>query len=318
MPRNRRDRRNPNGMVVHVTARVYKGLPFAARQSMHMVVEGLMARAQMLYPVTICAFIFMGNHHHFIFAGDGNRISAFMGYLQGEIAKAYKRFVPEMFASQGFWEGRFHEQRLADANAVIDKLIYLYSNPISAKLVHTIDDYPGLTSYAALKQGAPLSRLCPFVPIRACQSQPFTYSRSKDLNSARKLLSRAVEFLELKIDPFAWLKCFKTEISQVSARQLVLEGVRTVENAHRNIPMMGAQALVTRPLNRPFSPESKSRTPFLQASCPELRRSAIESYRNFCKLCREAWFRFQRRMPATWPRGAFFPSTRVLPPVGVA
>ena len=85
MPQNRRDRRDPNNRVVHVTNRAWEGLPFVPNRTIERMIKGVLARAQNKYRVTICVSLFMTNHYHMILAGDANRVSAFVNYLDIEI-----------------------------------------------------------------------------------------------------------------------------------------------------------------------------------------------------------------------------------------
>ena len=92
--RNRRDRRNPDTAVVHITHRVVEGLPFVARLFMNLLILGIVARAQYLYPVRLSHFLFMANHPHLLISGTLNQVSSFMNYLDGELAKILKRLCP--------------------------------------------------------------------------------------------------------------------------------------------------------------------------------------------------------------------------------
>ena len=129
--RNRRDRRFGNSIVVHITNRTLKGLPFVMRPFMNVLLIGILARAQSLFGVQICHFVWMGNHFHIILAGRAKLISPFMCYLQGETAKMLKKLVPGFFESK-VWAGRYKEQKLCTAGDVIDMIVYMYSNPARA------------------------------------------------------------------------------------------------------------------------------------------------------------------------------------------
>ena len=144
--RNRRDRRNGNKLVVHITNRTVCGLPFTCNVLMKMLIAGAMAKAQSLYPAIICHFLWMGSHYHMILASRAGDISPFVGYFQGEIAKCLKRLAPNFFQGD-VWVDRFREQKLCTSEDVIEKIVYLYANPARANLVDSIKDYPGLSSY---------------------------------------------------------------------------------------------------------------------------------------------------------------------------
>lgn len=304
MARNRRDRRNPNQIVVHVTARVYEGLPFVPRRVMNRTIKGIIARGQTLYPVTIVAFLFMGNHCHWIFAGDGNRISAFMNYVQGEIAKAIQRFIPEKY-DQGVWEDRFHEQRLVTEHDVVEKLIYLYGNPLEERLVANMSDYAGLSSFHSFCSGETSAQLCSWTPTRYLQRLNPVYSRQRDLEDEKNVLKKAKAFHVLTVSPLAWLRCFGIEDKKNEVQDKLLCVFR--EKMAKFAPLPNPPALICRVLTKGFKPKKRTRTPYLLCYDQTLRLAAIESYRDFCKRCSEAWKRLKQGTSVLWPIGGYRP-----------
>lgn len=162
--RNRRDRRDGNKIVVHITNRTVVGLPFVCRLFPIFILKGILAKGQFLYPVQVCHFLWMRNHFHIILAGRGKYISSFMNYIQGEMAKHVKRLCPGMFQSS-VWAGRFKEQRLCTAESVINMIIYLYANPSRAGLVINISEWPGLSSWRMYREGSLVFK-APWMPSR--------------------------------------------------------------------------------------------------------------------------------------------------------
>ena len=120
--RNRRDRRAGHKIVVHITNRVVCGMPFTPKLYMRQMIKGILARGQYLYPVQIVSVQFMGNHYHIILAGKASMISPFMNYIDGQIAAALKELCPMYRNHSKIWKGRFKEQRLVTAEAVINML----------------------------------------------------------------------------------------------------------------------------------------------------------------------------------------------------
>jgi hypothetical protein len=63
-------------------------------------------------------------------------------------------------------------------------------------------------------------------------------------------------------------------------------------------------------INLNYRPIKKkgSKTPFIEACDPEIRRHEISRYRQFKELCRTAWDNFIKGVEAVWPYGAYLPS----------
>ena len=302
MCRNRRDRRK--NQVYFMTSRVRKGLPFVCRLSVEKALMGILARAQGLFPVKLCAYVFMGNHYHLILTGHSKHISPFMNYIQGNIAQCIQRLIPDFY--QGFvWEGRFKEQVLVTAEDVIAKMAYIYLNPVRARLTHKASDYPGISSYNHLVNDKE-SFLCKWIPVSCLKRLPDNYKKKEDLEITRELL-KDKGYEQLKLEPFAWFKCFSDELNQDSVKKRLLDYVSQEENNYKT-PVLGAQALRNQNLRKAHKPKDKTPTPYIICHDKELRLSEIDSYRLFCSLCKKAWLSIKQGIKHLWPKGAFFPS----------
>lgn len=315
MGRNIRDRRNPNKRVVHITNRCWEGLPFVPNRFIRRLLDGVLARAQTLYPVTIVCYLFMGNHYHIIIAGDANRISSFANYLDGEIAKRMMRLFPARWGSK-FWAGRFKEQALPNTEAVIQKIAYVFCNPLRARLVSDLHSYPGASSIDALRsQDHKTSKLHSFTfPRYFAQLKNGYVSRRQDLGLCKGLQKNSAGFCELSTDLFGWTKCFKDVIDRkaILARIEALTAEQSLKAKTEGV--IGAKNLSSRPLDRPHRPEKKrtDRTPFVDCPDPEARMLYIADYRAFQQQAREAWKSVKRGYVASWPLGSFCPSRRWL------
>jgi REP element-mobilizing transposase RayT len=186
MCRNRRDRRKPKGKVFFMTSRVIKGLPFVCRLSIEKVLTGILARAQGLYPVKICAYVFMGNHYHMIITGHSKHISPFMNYIQSNVAQSVKRFIPDLYESS-IWDGRFKEQVLVTAEDVIAKMAYIYLNPVRARLTHKAKEYPGVSSYNHLLNDKE-HFLVKWISVAQVCALPDHYKKKEDFEITRALI----------------------------------------------------------------------------------------------------------------------------------
>ena len=305
MCRNRRDRRRATGQVYFTTARVIKGLPFVCRLSIEKVLTGILARAQTLYPVEICAFVFMGNHYHLIITGHSKHISPFMNYIQGNIAQSVQRLIPNYY-EKSVWDGRFKEQVLVTAEDVIAKMEYIYLNPVRARLTRKAKEYPGVHSYNHLRNDKE-SFLVKWIPVSKLCGLPERYRKKEDFEITKKLLKKG-SYAELKIKPFAWFSSFHDELDKESIRERLLNYVAQEENNYKTVAVVGVEALRNQSLRKPHKPKSKTPTPYIICHDKELRLSEIDSYRSFCALCKKAWLLIKKGIKAAWPKGAYMPA----------
>ena len=297
MARARRDRRSGNYCVVHVTNRVIEGLPFVARQSIKEVLLGIMARAQDKHPMHICGFLFMGNHYHMILAGKAHKLSPFMNFLDGEIAKAFQRLTGRYRGK--FWQGRYKEQKLATPTDVVRMMAYIYGNPTKAGLVSHPKDYPNLNSYG-LNGQIPARWVRPS-KLKKLFPRYSKFTERKDFFHVRKSYERTYA---LRVEPDAWKRFFVEEARPNLFEELLEEELKTEHTA-----FLGARRLKEQSLDKEWKPKKKTRTPFVICHDREFRLKLIQSYKYFVEQCKEAWVRFKQGFTdITFPRGCFIPS----------
>lgn len=316
MSRNIRDRRGPNKRVVHITNRCWEGLPFVPNRFMRRLLNGVMARAQTLYPVTIVCYLFMGNHYHIIIAGDANRVSCFANYLDGEIAKRMMRLFPGRWGVK-FWAGRFKEQFLPSPEAVIEKIGYVFCNPLRARLVSKVHAYPGASSIAALETwDNKTTLLCSFTLPRHYTPLGDCYiSRRRDIQLCKTLHKKSEGFCALSTDLFGWTKCFRVKIDRTKTLDRLQATISEQSQRAEQLGVIGTKNLVSRPLNRPHRPEKKKadRTPFVDCPEPDARIYHIADYRSLQRQVRSSWDMVKQGKVASWPLGSFCPGRRWTP-----
>jgi putative transposase len=313
--RNRRDRRNPNKMVVHVTNRTLSGLPFLARLFMKWILLGIMARCQEHHRVRIAHFNWMSNHFHMILVGEGKHISSFMGEMESAVARAIKKLTPQY--RRNVWDGRFKEQRLLTHNDVIDKIVYIYINPVKAGLVAHADDWEGCSSFRMYKSGS-LTVQGKYTSSTNLRKLPQRLHKISDAILLKMLNMFPHTCHELKITPDAWKNCFeesknltseeifKTIMTEISKRE---EEIALERKGH----FMGMRKVQQQSINIAYVPKKKTRTPYLICWIKELRIKAIAEYKAFCEECRKAWKKWrQGDISAKFVYGAFRPSMPIV------
>jgi REP element-mobilizing transposase RayT len=311
--RNRRDRRQKNTIILHATNRLTKGLPFVPNEYMQLLMLGVLARGQEMYPACVSHFLWMGNHYHMILVGRADQISPFLGYIQAEIAKALKQLCPRLYDSK-IWRTRFKEQRLCTPEAVFKTISYLYNNPVKAGLVKSIDDYPGLSSWSMMRNGSHVIE-AGWVPSRALYGFHKKIGRRSSVHLLCKLKQLVEENHLFRIHPFVWKKCFK-ETSTLTDEQLFKEIELHIRNREKEYalsqtrPVIGAIRLKRQSIFRSYYPKEKryDRTPYLVCPDRNLRKLFIESYRYFCEQCSQAWRAVMRgELEVQFPQGAYIP-----------
>jgi REP element-mobilizing transposase RayT len=144
------------GSLVEVTCRtVQSRLLLTPRAHVRKIVIGVLARAKRLYPVQLVAFSFLGNHFHLLlFAEDAGRLSEFMCYLNGNLAREVGRLADW---KEKFWGRRYQHIVVSDEEEAHDaRLKYVLSNGVKEGLVGSLREWPGAHVVHALPTGGPL------------------------------------------------------------------------------------------------------------------------------------------------------------------
>lgn len=113
-----------------------------------------LAIASQRYEVNVLDFVQMSNHLHDAIYDRHANAPAFYEHFHKLLAKC-------MNALRGRWENFFSSEqvcvvRLEMREDVIDKLVYIATNPVKDGLVERVDEWPGASGYRALMSGRPL------------------------------------------------------------------------------------------------------------------------------------------------------------------
>ena len=252
-----------------------------------------------------------------ILAGRAAAISLFMGYFQGEVAKYIKLIVPKLYRGN-FWSGRFKEQRLCSAMDVVNKIVYIYANPARANLVKSVSEWPGVSSWKMYKEGY-YSFTTRFVLLKNFKKIARRLPFLKDCDAASVLSSISTDSYELRISPNIWKRCFAesrnwsdeyiydTIICSVAIRERLL----AQERGSRSV--LGAFALRHQAIRQDYESKSKHKTPFIICCDRELRLKFIQSYREFCLKCRQAWEKWKLGfLGVEFPSGCYRPGVPIV------
>ncbi len=146
----------PAGSLVEVTCRTVQGrLLLRPSPILRDLTLGILARAARLYPVEIHAFAFLSNHFHILLSvSDAQRLAAFMGYLNSNLAREAGRLIRWR---EKFWGRRYQAILVSnEEGSQVARLRYVLSHGAKEGLVRSPRDWPGAHSASYLLSGDPV------------------------------------------------------------------------------------------------------------------------------------------------------------------
>jgi hypothetical protein len=238
------------------------------------------------YEIDVIDFVQMSNHlHEAIFDRHGNA-PAFYEHFHKLLAKC-------MNALRGRWENFFSSEqvcvvRLEDRGALIDKLVYIATNPVKDGLVAHVDEWPGASGYRALLAGEPL---------RATRPKHFF---AEDGTMPEEIT------LRLKIPPE--LGDREEILAEVQARVAAVEGEQIRERAKTGRRVLGRYAVLRQSWREsPTSREPRRNLrPTIATRSLWARLEAMQRKREFVASYREARRALLAGQPIPFPNGTYW------------
>lgn len=116
------------------------------------LILGVLGKAQAKYNVQLFSFVFLSGHFHLLMRADTvRRMSFFVGYLEGNIAKELG-FLHDW--KEQFWGRRFNHAPVNDDEPTqIARFMYVLENGCKEGLVDSPLQWPGVTSANAMYDG---------------------------------------------------------------------------------------------------------------------------------------------------------------------
>lgn len=306
-------------MVYELTLRVKEGIPFVPNRLIKLLLKSAMAQACDVTGMTICHYIWMGNHAHIILVTkDPESLTEFYGIIKKSLTDFIKRLLG--LSRLNLWEST-GVHLLATAETVIDRIGYLYANPAKANLVDTIAEYPGASSYGAWRSSNGQ------IDFDGTESVPWVRGKYVDKldrliitdemdESILKSLGKKVYYRnKLKIEPNSWMKCFSADVEQSAiwhnkslGRILSKEETARKLRMAENKPLLGVEALLNQEIMAPFIPRKYQRGVFVICEDKWKRIDIIHKVKSVQKLARTLYLnKFRYGQEVRWPLG-------VLPP----
>ena len=298
--------------VGEFVCRVTEGLPLRAVPLMTALLLGILSRAQEKYNVEIAHFVFMENHYHIIIFGETKNIDKFFNMLNSLTARLIK-FLTGAYPYGKVWSRRYNSMQILTAKDVIDRIIYIYMNPVRAKLVNRIADWKGACSYNWFYSGTK-ELLFKFVPLRVCFKKLTAADFEKsDADQLQQFENLDGEIHRFKLNPFGWKKFFadyadKSDDEIWKEIRSRLDELEAQYNKQFEGKFKGMKKVKQRPLVVDYVPEPHKPAPFLVCSDTLLRIQKILEHKNLCNQCREAYKKLKCGINARYPKGMFRPS----------
>ena len=114
--------------------------PSKVTDSIFLYVLALAARR---HRVAVHAFCVLSNHYHLLVTDPDAQLPAFMQYLDSLVARATNAFLGRW---EGFWSSETSYSAVSQGATgdIVGKIAYVLANPVSAGLVPSGRDWPGL------------------------------------------------------------------------------------------------------------------------------------------------------------------------------
>ncbi len=294
------------GALVEVTCRTLQSrFLLRPRRDLDEIIAGVLGRAQRLYEVRVCGYMFASNHYHFLLdVDDARQLARFMGYINSNIAREVSRLYGW---TDKIWSRRYQAIIVSgEDGAQIARFKYLLGNGVKEGLVGRPQDWPGVHVARALVRGEDLTG--------------HWFDRTQEYNARnRGETFDRLEYASVETLRLSPLPCWK-HLSEDVWRSRAVGLVREVEeeaavrrSSTGRQPLGAAAILGQRPHHRPKNTK-RSPAPLFHAVTARVRRELWEAYRLFVAAFRDAAEKLRAGdRNAVFPLGSFPPA---LPFVG--
>jgi REP element-mobilizing transposase RayT len=308
---------------LEIIPRTRESLPFPPCKTSNALLQGILARTQRDEKVELCHFVSMNSHFHLhvLPKKEPHQVCNFYGELQKKMTDTLRTLLGKSHLR--LWEDRtsvIHVETLED---MVDRLVYIYTNPSVAGLCNSISEYPGLSSWEAFTTCSPSIEAVFEVnvfwfPLRCLEPLPEDkrLMPEQDASYLESLMRHRKKVpSSYQIKPFLWLKRYGisdvTEIEKI--RQTVISRVQEVEaqlRAERQSPCASPQRLQSAQFHTPHTPKKlpNSTKVFLICKDKKRRNSILSCFRDVIRRYRTLYEDARRGIKdLCWPPGTCIP-----------
>jgi REP element-mobilizing transposase RayT len=285
---------------------------------MELILWSALAVAQCLYPVKIIAFVVMGNHIHIIaLVEDPTVVESFMERFKCETAHAINRLLGRRQVT--VWCEGYDSPPILTLDDLVEKLAYVYANPVRAHRSASIKTYQGVSSWGMLTSGQIFREV---KRIRRTFLGPITKgttSASLRRQEASVVEGQVTENLTFTLSPNAWITAFPNQATLESLKEKLLRRVGEIEQEmaaireRQQISLPSDFEVASQPIDTPYAPTTFGRRMWCICRDIPLRIAFISFIKKLRAKAREVrlkWLQGDWREP--FPTGLFPPSQPIL------
>jgi REP element-mobilizing transposase RayT len=297
MPRPRK--LHVHDTVLFATASLEEGVFLLANPLVKALLRSAMARAQTLFPVTICHFLVEGTHIHFILVVDNpDDVKGFMERFKTESAHYINHLLGRK--KRTVWCEGYDSPVLITPEDVVSRIVYIYTNPAKDNLEDSVAKYPGLSSWEMFTKGR-YEQEWAWIHRDRVPKIADKLLLPKDINAlAGELLANA-EKQDFCIEPNAWMECFGIvePETQAELNEEILRRISEKEEEYRKERMdsgktvMGREYLLREGFNLTYRPERSGRRMWCICCDRAKRKAFILRVKELCKVAREVYQRWK-------------------------
>lgn len=311
------------GAVYFVTAGVEEGLLFTANPLITFLLEGVIARALSLYPIDIVKYVIEPTHVHFVVVvHNPDDLKNFMDRFKTESSHFMNTLIGRR--QHTIWKKGYDSPVLLTVEDVIEKLVYIETNPVKDGLVDLARDYPGCSSLLlerSSKNGGTVSRSCPWVHrymVPTLSRLDLGVDTGRRIVRQIQRLTKEEERCTLTIAPKSWMGMFNITASeeqelvykQIKDRVAEVERVYREERVKSGRRVIGRKYLLSEPINTRYERKLKEgRRTWCICRDIDLRKRFISLIKELVKEAKEvyqAWLAGDYDRP--YPIGLYPPS----------
>ncbi len=250
----------------------------------------------------VYSFCFLCNHFHMLCKDNDGSLATFMGYFQGNVAKAINKELGRGPAH--FWQGHYDDQIIEGERTFWKKYLYVVTNTVKSGLVNRASQWTGFCSYEASLSNGPII-------VSGVNRTRFHNANRGNKKRAKKEFVQRFEF-SLAIPP--GLEGFSPEDRAREIKNMVAQAEAHYVARRENKPALGMKKVLTiSPLHRP---EALSRSPRRRFACDNRQREweRLEEYRQFIGEYKRVFSGFRSAsmrglsFHGEWPTASFPPS----------
>jgi len=258
--------------------------------------------------IELYAFVFLSNHFHVLLKDTGGKLALFMGYFQGNLARAVNRHLERRGK---FWSREYDDVILGTGADFENRYRYVLANPVKAGLVASVAEWSGVSSIELARSGQ----------VRTVEVVNRTKKHELTRHGRRVVdPSQYTETHELKLTPPPMWISLPQEEQAAKVDEHVALAEKYFREQRENRPCLGMDLVLAQSFtDRPSEPSRRPRIKVFsldKAKADEM----LDCYKRHVGGYREVYCGFVnaaqagKRPTVEWPRGSYPPSCAV--PIG--